>query len=183
MESDSWEKEIERGRKEKDEFFGVHWQSPISPEERIKFNGLDYYPPDQNYRFEIELVEHADKEVLEIEDTKGNVRRFLRWGEFHFTVGNKECVLQAYKDDPNDDRLFIPFKDETNGKETYGAGRYLDLEYERDHTKNGKWIVDLNKAYNPWCAYSKNYACPYVPPENWLKVSIKAGEKQYPLKG
>ena len=174
-----WKEKLERERKEKDEFFAVHWQSPIPAEERAKFRGLVYYPPDPDYRFELELHEHRDKKMLKIEDTGGNMRDFLRWGEFRFKVGNEECILQAYKSDPREERLFIPFKDATSGKETYGAGRYIDLEYERDRTPEGKWILDFNKAYNPWCAYSKNYVCPFVPPENWLKVPIRAGEKKY----
>lgn len=78
-----------------------------------------------------------------------------------------------------EEELFIPFRDKTNGIETYGAGRYIDLYYERDRTKDGKRILDFNKAYNPWCAYNENYACPFVPPENWLDVPIRAGEKAY----
>jgi uncharacterized protein (DUF1684 family) len=73
----------------------------------------------------------------------------------------------------------VPFKDVTSGQGTYGAGRYLDLTMARDRTPNGKWIVDLNKAYNPWCAYSGDYTCPFVPQENWLTVPVRAGEKNY----
>jgi len=76
-------------------------------------------------------------------------------------------------------RLFIPFRDATSGQETYGAGRYLDLEADQHLTADGKWIVDLNRAYNPWCAYSEDYVCPFVLPENWLEVPIRAGEKSY----
>ncbi|MHA1701352.1 MAG: DUF1684 domain-containing protein, partial [Promethearchaeota archaeon] len=71
------------------------------------------------------------------------------------------------------------FRDETSGKETYGAGKYLDLEEENHKISKGKWILDFNVAYNPFCAYSEKYACPFVPPENWLKVPIFAGEKKY----
>jgi uncharacterized protein (DUF1684 family) len=173
-----WKERLEREREEKDKFFAVHWQSPIPPEERAKFRGLEYYPPNADYRFELELHEHSDKKRLQIEDTGGNMRDFLRWGEFRFKVGDEECTLQAYKSDPREELLFIPFKDATSGKETYGAGRYIDREYERDCTPEGRWILDFNKAYNPWCAYSKNYVCPFVPPENWLKVAIRAGEKK-----
>ena len=73
----------------------------------------------------------------------------------------------------------MPFRDATSGKESYGAGRYLDLEAETDRTADGLWILDFNEAYNPWCAYSKNYVCPFTPPENWLTVPVRAGEKQY----
>jgi len=177
-----WKASLERERKEKDKFFVTDWQSPIPLEERAKFKGLAYYLPDPNYRFELELNEHKNKKILQIQDTTGNVRNFIKWGEFRFGLSGKEYTLQAYKSDPREEKLFVPFKDITNDKETYGAGRYLDFDYERDRTINGKWILDFNKAYNPWCAYSINYACPFVALENWLKVPIFAGEKNYPLK-
>ena len=182
MNISDWKAKIEQMRKQKDAFFATHYQSPIPIEQRQHFKGLDYYPPDPDYRFELELQEHEEKKVLKIQDTQGNERQFLRWGEFRFTIGDKECTLQAYKSDPHEDRLFVPFRDETSGKETYGAGRYLDLDYERHHTPEGKWVLDFNQAYNPWCAYSEFYACPFVDPENWLKVPVRAGEKNYVMK-
>ena len=114
--------------------------------------------------------------------TKGNVQDFVRWGEFRFKVGEKEQALHAYKSSREEEMLFVPFKDATSSKETYGAGRYLDLEPERDRTADGKWILDFNQAYNPWCVYSESYTCPFVPSENWLEVPILAGEKDYPLR-
>jgi len=173
-----WKTRLELERKNKDRFFGQHFQSPMSVEERGKFKGLDYYPPDSKYRFELKLHEHEEKEKIKVQDTQGNAREFLRWGEFRFKIDDKECVLQAYKSNPMEERLFVPFHDTTNSKETYGAGRYLDLE-PGEHYTEGKWVLDFNKAYNPWCAYSKYYACPFVPPENWLKVPVRAGEKDY----
>ena len=175
---EKWEEMLILERKEKDKFFAKHWQSPIPPEDRKKFKGLRYYPINPSLRFELDLHEHEEKEVIEMADTKGFNRYFLRWGEFRFTVKNEECKLQAYKSDPHEKGFFVPFRDATNGKETYGAGRYIDLDV-RDRTKDGRWILDFNRAYNPWCAYSENYACPFVPPENWLKVPIEAGEKDY----
>lgn len=179
MRFSEWKKLIELERKEKDVFFAFHEQSPIPPEERVTFTGLEYYPPDFKYRFEIELKKSQRKEIIEINDTAKNLRMFIKWGEFRFPIDRKEYALQAYKSDPNEEGLFIPFRDATSGSETYGAGRYLDLNPERDRTADGKWILDFNRAYNPFCAYSDAYACPFVPPENWLKVAILAGEKKY----
>ena len=176
-----WKKIIELERREKDLFFATHWQSPIPMKDRMKFRGLSYFPPNPDYRFELELHEHKDKKILKIQDTTGNLREFIRWGEFRFKIDNKDCVLQAYKNEPYDKNLFVPFRDTTNGRETYEAGRYIDLDYERDRTPDGKWILDFNKAYNPWCAYNEHYSCPLVPIENWLKVPILAGEKKYQL--
>jgi hypothetical protein len=179
MEIPEWKTRLNMERQEKDRFFAQHWQSPIPSEERVRFKGLTYYPLDPDYRFELKLHEHDDKQIIKIEDTSGNVRSLIRWGEFRFKIAGTECVLQAYKSDPKEERLFVPFRDATSGKETYGAGRYLDLHPANHFTTEGKWILDFNEAYNPFCAYSEAYACPFVPPENWLKVSVHAGEKDY----
>ena len=183
MEISEWERELEREREMKDRFFAEHWQSPIPPKDRKMFKGLDYFPPDPAYRFELELHEHEEKRLLSMTYTKGQEQEFLQWGEFRFKVGDKEQAIQAYKSNPEEEMLFILFRDATSGKETYGAGRYLDLEPERDRTPEGKWALDFNKVYNPWCVYSEDYTCPLVPRENWLEVPIYAGEKNYHLKG
>jgi len=180
MEISEWKERISLELEEKDRFFKMHHQSPLSLDERQTFKGLNHYSLDPDYRFECQLEEHEEKAILKIEDTQGNEREFLRWGEFRFKITDTDFILQAYKSSPEEDRLFVPFRDLTSGKETYGAGRYLDLETGKHQTSEGKWILDFNKAYNPWCAYSKDYACPFVPPENWLKVEVRAGEKDYP---
>ena len=179
METSQWKANLERARERKDAFFAQHGQSPIVAEERPRFKGLEYYLPDPSYRFELELHEHPEKQVVRMAYTKGNEQDFLRWGEFRFKIGGKEQVLQVYRSNPQEETLFVPFKDVTSGKETYGAGRYLDLEPERDRAAEGKWVLDFNQAYNPWCAYSEAYTCPCVPSENWLEVPVLAGEKNY----
>jgi len=182
MNTDEWKANIEMGRRQKDRFFASHPQSPLPYSDRAAFRGLVYWPPDPDYRFELELNEHEEKEIVEVADSQGQTRTLWRWGEFRFQTAGQECTLQAYKSDPDEERLFVPFRDETSGKESYGAGRYLDLDPDEHLTRKGRWVVDFNQAYNPWCAYSENYSCPFVPPENWLKVPIRAGEKNYPHK-
>jgi uncharacterized protein (DUF1684 family) len=180
-----WKAGLEREREEKNRFFILDPRSPIPREERSSLvgKGLSYFPPDPNLRFELTLEEHKEKKKIIVATSKDGEREFIRWGEFKFDVNGKQCALQAYKSDSNEERLWVPFRDKTSGKETYGAGRYLDLEPERQRINEGKWILDLNKAYNPWCAYSEAYTCPFIPPENWLEVPIRAGEKNYPSKG
>jgi len=178
MNTENYERKIKSDRVGKDEFFKEHLQSPIPQEERKDFTKLNYFEPDLNYRFELELEEFDQKESLKIEDTGGNLRNFLKWGKFTFKINEQDYILYAYKSHETETRLFIPFKDATSGKETYGAGRYIDLEEERDKIDD-KWILDFNLATNPWCAYSNNYVCPLIPFENILKVEIKAGEKSY----
>ena len=174
-----WQQGIEEARKERDWFFASHPQSPLPARQRGDFKGLTYYPIDGAFRFELPLHACEGKDIIETRDTAGQMRKLWCWGQFHFVIDGHDCMLQAYKSDPGEERLFVPFRDETSGKETYGAGRYLDLEPARHLTSEGKWIVDFNQAYNPWCAYSEDYACPFVPPENWLKVAVRAGEKNY----
>lgn len=178
MNTENYKREIVESRIGKDNFFKTHFQSPIPQEERGAFTKLNYFDADSEYHFELELEEFDHKEKVKIEDTGGNLRDFLKWGKFTFKINEQECILYAYKSDDTETRLFIPFKDITSGKETYGAGRYIDLEEERDKLNN-KWILDFNLATNPWCAYSNNYVCPLIPFENILKVEILAGEKSY----
>lgn len=170
---------LEKQRREKDGFFKSHPRSPIPLQERDDFTGLNYYPVTPELRFKLTLHEHNDKEKVEVQDNQGNTQEFIRWGEFRFTINEEEHTLQAYKSNPDETRLWVPFKDETNEKETYGAGRYIDLEAPQDK-KADKWILDFNQAYNPFCAYNERYVCPFIPPANWLETKIKAGEKRYP---
>jgi len=180
MAESSWKWQMERERLDKDRFFAADPQSPIPRAKRSSFTGLRYYPPDPSYRLVLTLKEHAHKKTIEIGDTTGYTRRLIRWGEFRFVLEDKKCTLQVYKSSGSEGGFFVPFKDKTNGKETYGAGRYLDLDPARHMNPDGTWVLDFNEAYNPWCAYSEDYSCPFVPPENWLKVPVRAGEKAYP---
>jgi len=182
MGMDTWEQQTEAARKQKDDFFGSHPQSPLPLNEQARFRGLDYWPPDPAYRYELELHEHSDRQAIEVADTGGRIRKLYRWGEFRFELAGRQCVLQAYKSDPGGEEFFIPFRDATSGRESHGAGRYLDLGPDARLPGGSRWVFDLNAAYNPWCAYSDAYACPLVPPENILDVPVRAGEKSYPLK-
>jgi hypothetical protein len=174
-----WKTAIRADRGAKDDYFGSNPRSPIPPDERSSFGGLSYYPVDESYRFELPLHEHEEKEPVTVGTSTGGEQRYLRWGEFRVPIDDEAVTLQAYKSDPAEDRLWVPFRDETSGEETYGAGRYLDLEPENHRTAEGLWILDFNQAYNPTCAYSDQYECPLPPTENWLELPIRAGEKAY----
>lgn len=168
--------QLEQHREEKSAFFSDHPRSPVPEDERESFDGLSFYPVDPDYRFVVALDEHDDAETVAVETTDDDSREYLRYGEFTVELDGEEVTLQAYRDDPDEDRLWVPFRDGTSGDETYGAGRYLDLEAE-DRTDDGRWILDLNLAYNPTCAYAAGYSCPLPPSENWLDVPVEAGEK------
>ncbi len=175
----TWKGRMESKRRGKDRFFRDDPRSPLSPQERERFGGLSYYPLDPSYRFELPLHEHGEKESLTLDASHGQKREFVRWGELRFGIEGEDCTLQAYRSDPEDERLFVPFQDATSGEETYKRGRYLDLEPEIHRMEDGRWVLDFNEAYNPWCAYSDDYVCPFAPPENRLEVAIRAGEKAY----
>ena len=177
MDVEKYIEQIQNQRASKDQFFKEHLQSPIPSAEQPTFSGLQYFPIDPAFRFELTLNLLPTPEKFESADSAGNPRQFYRFGTFSFIIEGCEGTLHAYKSDLSEERLFIPFKDTTNGKETYGAGRYLDLEDAHDKTPEGAWIIDFNKAYNPFCAYNHQYACAFTPFENHLKVSIPAGEK------
>lgn len=175
-----YEQRLRAHRHEREEFFASSQHSPIPPDRQEEFPGLAYFPVDPDYRFELDLHEHDDVETFTVETSTGGQRTYHRWGEFRFELDGEQRSLQAYKSDPDDDRLWVPFRDDTNGEETYGAGRYLDLEPEVHRTADGRWILDFNEAYNPTCAYNEAYECPLIPMDNWLDARVEAGEKDFP---
>ena len=99
MEASEWRARLERELEEKNGFFAAHWQSPVPPEERVKFRGLAYYPPNPDYKFELELHKHDEKKIVRMTYTRDNEGDFMKWGEFRFTIGGEEQALQAYKSD------------------------------------------------------------------------------------
>ncbi|MCB0031150.1 MAG: DUF1684 domain-containing protein, partial [Anaerolineales bacterium] len=104
---------------------------------------------------------------------------FRRLAELRFVVGDRPVALTLYSD-PSGEELFLPFKDQTNGEETYGAGRYLDNNRPGLAWLNSSRMeIDFNFCYNPYCAYDAGYSCPLPPRENWLPVRIEAGEKGF----
>lgn len=166
--------ELSEFRKEKDEFFNHHPQSPLTPEQRTSFKGLKYYLENPRLRYEVDVQEHSKKEIVEMITSTGTVQKYLRYGEFAFQVDGQTHILQVYRD-LEGGHFFLPFIDATAGQETYETGRYLEIE----RSSNGKYQVDFNYAYNPYCAYNDYWTCPIPLAENHLKVRIEAGEKKY----
>ena len=169
---------IEQQRKEKDHWFGASHESPIPHDQRHSFQGLHYFPVNPPMRFRLKLNLFPKQEALNFPTSKGTEQHYLRYGYFEFDVDGETVRLNAYKsvESHGHESLFVPFRDATSKKETYGAGRYLDLEFQR----SGVYDLDFNVAYNPYCVYSDAYVCPLPPPENWLLVPIRAGEKNWP---
>ncbi|TLZ60079.1 MAG: DUF1684 domain-containing protein [Methanobacteriota archaeon] len=175
-------KQIEVERREKDHFFKEHPQSPIPWALRGAFGGLAYFPPNPKYSVRLKLHRYPKPEAVVLATSKGVPRNMLKWGYFEFTIDGQIRRLQAYKAMPKpgeheEESLFVPFRDGTSGKESYPAARYLDLP----PSKTDEHVLDFNLAYNPYCAYSEDYVCPFPPRENWLDIRIEAGEKDFPL--
>ncbi len=164
--------EMEAMRSEKDEFFAHHPQSPLTAQQRQEFHGLDYFPDNDDLRMEVQLSEFPVKEWIEMQTSTGDVQRYERFGRFQFSVEGQPAELTVYRSEHG---YFLPFVDALAGKETYPAGRYLEPEA----LKAGRFMVDFNLAYNPYCAYREDYSCPITPYENRLKVPIRAGEKLF----
>ncbi len=176
MDEHSYTHTLSHQRQEKDAYFARGADSPIPHKERASFKGLNYYPPNLTYRFTVDVTPYDAPEVVILGSTRGDERPQLRYGYVEFTVGETPCRLSVYTNpDGYDGMLFIPFRDATSGGETYGAGRYVELEGEDD----GKFVLDFNLAYSPWCAYNELYSCVLPPVENHLAVAIEAGEKTY----
>ncbi len=168
--------EIKIHRISKDRFYKEHPQSPLTPSQKERFERLEYFDYNPELVFTLELNRYDDPEVVTMETSDNRIRDYYRIGYFDFEVDGQPARLHVYQDTQNSDYYFIPFRDSTSGKETYGAGRYVEVEKLRD----GRFLLDFNMAYNPYCAYNSRYSCPIPLAENTLKVPIKAGEKNYP---
>jgi uncharacterized protein (DUF1684 family) len=169
---------IEQQRREKDKSFLTEKSSPLPDNAKKKFHGLPYFPVDLKYQFAGAIKRYDKHETFDIIASDGSKRKTLRYGYFDFQLEGKTYRVQVYKllDLAPKYRhlLFIPFLDATSGRESYGGGRYIDLEERSDN----RYVVDFNLAYNPSCAYGKKgYSCPIPPAENRLPIRMEAGEK------
>jgi uncharacterized protein (DUF1684 family) len=159
-------------RKEKDNFFARHPDSPLTREQKENFKGLAYFAEAPQLRFEVEVERFDPMEEIEIQTSTGDVQTYHRFGRFRFQVDGQEAALTIYAASYG---YFLPFVDSLAGTETYPAGRYLEPE----PLGGDKFLVDFNLAYNPYCAYNERWSCPLTPFENRLKVPIQAGEKVF----
>lgn len=163
----------------KAEFKNESW-SPITDENKLQFEHLNYYPYDISWRFEgpIQIYENQDSITI-LGSKQGDVRPALKYGYFNFEKNgklNKLKIIKIFPKKPGQTaHLFLGFWDETSGRETYPGGRYIDIE----ETPDNFYTIDFNYAYNPYCAYSTRYSCAVPPLENRLEIAITAGEKIY----
>ena len=176
----------ERFRRGRDDLFETHPQSPIEAAERASFQGLAYFPYDPGCRVSGRLEAGDGAELLIDTGGEDGAVRYRRAGRLVFELGGQMCRLTVLSLVQYAGGLFVPFRDATSGHETYGGGRYLfDTAKDTDGLVlevtpgSAEVVLDFNYAYNASCAYSPRWACPLAPPENFLKVAVRAGELVY----
>lgn len=156
-------------------------ESPLTEEDLKNFKGLDFFPADSKFRVLAKFVRTAGGKPFEMKTTTDRKPIYEKYGEVYFEIDGKKFKLNIYQShklretEEYKTYLFLPFTDLTNGDETYGGGRYIDLQIPQGDTI----IIDFNKAYNPYCAYNHKYSCPVPPAENHLDIKIMAGVKAF----
>ena len=155
--------------------------SPLKDKDRKRFKGLDFFEFDSTYIVRATLKRTPDTEWFDMKTTTSRVSPERIYGILNFELKGQAFTLNVYQGketmtrDGLEDYLFLPFLDDTNGDESYGGGRYIDLRIPEGDTI----VIDFNKAYNPYCAYNDKYSCPIVPRVNYLAISIRAGVKAF----
>ncbi len=165
--------ELKRFRAEKDGVFARDPHSPLTDDQRRNFQGLEYFDENPQLVIQAGIDRVVDPEEVRMGTSSGEEQVYHRYGLVRFRVDEQPAQLTLYSSEDSAE-LFVPFRDATSGHQTYGAGRYLEVEAHEDHV-----IIDFNYAYNPNCAYDSAWSCPLPPTENWLRVPIRAGEKTF----
>ena len=171
--------------KARDELFAYHPQSPLSEEQRGNFHGLPYFPYNPEMCFVVEIDTSVEPVKHQILMNAQETMMMTTVGQIHFAVDAQPVTLSLYWLEIYGGGLFLPFRDTTSSRETYGGGRYLFDTIKGSHFLPVQgtigWqriMLDFNYAYNPSCAYNDRWVCPLAPLENRLAVAIRAGEKK-----
>jgi len=172
------EKAWARWREARDELLASHPQSPLPDEARAGFTGLDYFDYDPRWRVAAS-IEPAEAERIELPGSAGATFGATRFAKASFELAGDRLELGLYWLEGYAGGLFVSFRDETSGTETYGACRYLlDTVKGADlGGAPGELLLDFNFAYNPSCSYDPRWACPLAPPDNRLPIEVRAGER------
>jgi len=174
-ETDPWLEELEEERRQKDDFMARHPESPFNSS-RVPFHELRYFPPDPAYRVRARLVRvvHPQEAYLRTNRDGSSVMRYI--GDLVFNLRSRELRLRVFHAGEGvGAHVFVPFRDATSGRESYGPGRYLTLELN----DSDAYDLDFNRAFNPYCAYTDEYECGFPPAENDLPVPVRAGERAW----
>ena len=169
-----YKEKIERVRERYNKSFRKSPNSPLTVEQKIDFKGLSYFPIDEKYKITIEMKKFDDQNEITVLSSKGDERKYIRFAFIEFDLEGQKNKLIILKP-PNQDYLFLSFKDETTGNESYKGGRYVEVE----KLTGDKITVDFNLAYNPLCAYNDRWNCAGIPEENILQIPLCAGQKKF----
>ncbi len=153
-------------------------ETPLRGDNFTQFKKHPFFPIDLQYRVVADFTPIKNAEPFDLPTSSGKTKSYKAFGKVSFVINNQPCSLTLYQSvdlsklEQYKDYLFLPFRDETNSKETYGGGRYIDVKIPKGNTI----VIDFNKAYQPYCAYNAyDYSCPIVPEENKLPIPIRAG--------
>jgi uncharacterized protein (DUF1684 family) len=168
--------ELETERTMKDQFMARHAESPFVQGSVYEFDGLHYFPPDEKFRVAATLERLPDPKEAFLR-TNRDGQAAMRWiGDLRFKIAGRSLRLRVYHAGEGvGTSVFVPFRDGTSGRETYGPGRYLTLELN----ESDEYELDFNRAFNPYCAYTDAFECGFAPAENDLPVPVRAGEKAW----
>ena len=167
-------------RSARDRLFGAHPSSAIPEPERRDFRGLAYFRHDPALALRASLEPDPDAPALDVPRSgEGAQMPFSRIGWVRFAIDGTPCRLSVFWLNEYGGGIFIPFRDATSGRETYGGGRYLwDSDKSADlGSEDDELVLDFNYAYHPSCVYDPIWSCPLAPQENWLPVPINGGER------
>lgn len=170
-----------RFRVSRDELFRTHPASPLGPERRPRFRGLRYYSYDPAWLLDASVDGGVPRETTAVDLGADGVLRYTQIAELRFTSPHGPAKLTLFWIDGYGGGLFLPFRDRTNGTETFGGGRYLYDGIKGADLGSGErsLVLDFNYAYNPSCAYAEQWVCPLAPAENTLSLAVEAGEKSF----
>lgn len=171
----AWREALEEERAAKNQFMARHPESPFVLG-RVPFHDLVYFPADPAFRVEARLERLPQPAEAYLRTNRDNqaVMRYL--GDLVFRLAGQALRLRVFHAGEGVGRsVFVPFRDRTTGRDSYGSGRYLTLELNEDD----RYELDFNRAFNPYCAYTDDYECSFPPPDNDLSVAVRAGEKAW----
>ncbi|PTM10779.1 MAG: hypothetical protein DA407_03015 [Bacteroidetes bacterium] len=168
-------------QKEQNAKFKDATRSPLTSKDRKSFRGLDFFEYDSTFVITAELKRTPESEFFNMKTTTERLSKERIFGVLTFDIEGETYNLNIYQGEENmqtegfENYLFLPFLDDTNGSESYGGGRYIDLRIP----EGDSITIDFNRAYNPYCVYNEKFSCPIVPRINYLPLEIKAGVKIY----
>ena len=164
---------------EQNEHYTNKKTSPLDKKARKQFTGHLWYDVNLDYVVKAHFARITNGDTVVMKTAADTEKAYIKYAQLHFNIGRQHCHLSVYQSlsphqtEEDKNHLFIPFKDLTSGKETYGGGRYIDITIP----EGDEIILNFNTAYNPYCAYADGYFCPVPPAENTLNVEIRAGAK------